>query len=83
VDATILLLGALGAKAFYLLMVWLASAWASGELARRKGYAERLGLGTGLFLSAIGVVIWLLVPARENSIWKRRGLRRARPRRVG
>jgi hypothetical protein len=69
-------LAAVGAKAFYLLMVWLASAIAAAELSKRKGYGEKLGLGTGLLLSAIGVIVWLVVPAREHSPWKTRKARR-------
>jgi hypothetical protein len=79
---TALILAALGAKAFYFLYLWLASAWIAGELSRRKGYGEKWGLGTGLILSAIGVIIWLIVPARPNSIWKERGWRRAKAERV-
>jgi hypothetical protein len=67
-----LIIAALGAKAFYLLYAWLASAWISGILSSKKGYGEKWGLGTGLLLSAIGVVVWLLVPARAESDWKRR-----------
>ena len=67
-----LILGALGAKAFYLLNVWLASAWIAGVLSEKKGYGEKLGLGTGLLLSAIGVIIWLVVPARPESPWAQR-----------
>jgi hypothetical protein len=67
-----LILGAFGVKAFYLLYVWLASAWAAGWLSDRKGYGEKWGLGTGLLLSAIGVIIWLLVPARPLSKWEQR-----------
>ena len=69
-------LAAVGAKAFYLLMVWLASAIAASELSKRKGYGEKWGLGTGLLLSFIGVIIWLVVPAREFSPWKTRKARR-------
>jgi hypothetical protein len=79
---TALIIAALGAKAFYLLYLWLASAWLSGELSRRKGYGEKWGLGTGLLLSAIGVIVWLLVPARPDSIWKQRGFRRAKAEKV-
>ena len=66
------ILAALGAKAFYLLMIWLASAIACSELSSRKGYGEKLGLGTGLLLSVVGIVIWLFVPAKEGSRASRR-----------
>ena len=65
-------LAAVGAKAFYLLMIWLASAIAASELSKRKGYGEKWGLGTGLLLSFIGVIIWAIVPPRENSPWRQR-----------
>ena len=76
-DATIFILGAMGAKAFYLLMLWLASAWAASELSRRKGYGEKWGLGTGLLLSFVGLVIWILVPARAESPWRQKQARKA------
>jgi hypothetical protein len=68
----VLILAVVGAKAFYLLMVWLASAIAASELSKRKGYGEKLGLGTGLLLSLIGVIIWVFVPAKSDSPWKQR-----------
>jgi hypothetical protein len=67
-----LILAAVGAKAFYLLMIWLASAIAASELSSRKGYGEKWGLGTGLLLSAVAVVVWLVVPARPESRWAQR-----------
>jgi hypothetical protein len=67
-----LIIAAVGAKAFYLLMIWLASAIAASELSSRKGYGEKWGLGTGLLLSAIGVIVWLVVPARPESRWAQR-----------
>jgi hypothetical protein len=67
-----LILAALGSKAFWLLYVWLGSAWAASSLSERKGYGEKWGLGSGLLLSAVGVLIWLLVPAKPNSAWKHR-----------
>ena len=76
------ILAAIGVKAFYLLYVWLASAWIASELSRRKGYGEKWGLGSALLLSFVGVIIWLIVPARPNSIWKERGWRRAKAERV-
>jgi hypothetical protein len=67
-----LILAAVGVKAFYLLMIWLASAIAASELSKRKGYGEKVGLGTGLLLSLIGAIIWLFIPARPDSPWKQR-----------
>jgi hypothetical protein len=67
-----LILAAVGAKAFYLLMIWLASAIAAAELSSRKGYGEKWGLGTGLLLSAVGVIVWLVIPARPESRWAQR-----------
>jgi hypothetical protein len=69
-------LAAVGAKAFYLLLIWLASAIAASELSNRKGYGEKWGLGTGLLLSLVGVIVWLFVPAREHSAWRVRKQRR-------
>ena len=40
----------IGAKALYLLFVWLISAVAASWLTERKGYGERLGLAFGLIL---------------------------------
>jgi hypothetical protein len=70
-------LAAVGAKAFYLLMIWLASAIAAAELSKRKGYGEKWGLGTGLFLSVIGLIIWIFIPARAESPWRQRQARKA------
>jgi len=67
------LLALLGAKALYLLYLWLASAIVAAYLSDRKGYGERPGLACGLLLNVIGVVIWLVWPAREHSLWKRVG----------
>jgi hypothetical protein len=70
-----LIVAALGVKAFYLLYIWLISAWVASWLSNRKGYGEKWGLGTGLLLSAIGVVIWLVVPAKSTSIVSQRKAR--------
>ncbi len=58
-------------------MIWLASAIAASELSSRKGYGEKWGLGTGLLLSAVGVIVWLLIPARPESRWAQRRRRRS------
>jgi hypothetical protein len=64
---------AIGAKALYLLFIWLISAAASSWLADRKGYGERVGLTFGLILSALGLLIVLLLPGRPGSRWKVEG----------
>jgi hypothetical protein len=74
------LLAALGVKALYLTYVWLLSAVAASWLSDRKGFGERPGLITGLLLSAVGAVIWLLWPAKRDSRWKVQG---ALPKRGG
>jgi hypothetical protein len=63
----------IGAKALYLLIAWLASAIIASWLSERKGYGERPGLAAGLLLSVVGVVIWLVWPARADSRWKVQG----------
>jgi hypothetical protein len=66
-----------GAKAFYLLLVWLASAIGASELSKRKGYGEKWGLGSGLLLSVVGLIIWIFVPARAQSPWRQKQARKA------
>jgi hypothetical protein len=63
----------LGSKALWLLYSWLISAIVASYLSGRKGYGERPGLASGLLLNAIGIVIWLVVPARADSLWKKIG----------
>jgi hypothetical protein len=60
----------IGANALYLMYLWLACAIAASYLANRKGYSEKAGLASGLVFHIIGVVVWLAIPARENSKWK-------------
>jgi hypothetical protein len=67
------LYAAIGPKALYLLFVWLLSAAAASWLSDRKGYGERVGLMFGLILSAVGLLIVLLLPARPRSAWKQDG----------
>jgi hypothetical protein len=74
----------LGATALWLTYAWLASAIAASYLSGRKGYGERVGLAFGLLLNALGVLIWLFVPPKAESLWKKvgpfgSGARRRRP----
>ncbi len=64
---------AIGATALYLTFLWLGSAIVASWLSSRKGYGERPGLAAGLILSVVGVVIWLVWPARADSRWKVQG----------
>ena len=75
--AVLIIAADVGAKAFYLLMIWLASAIGASELSKRKGYGEKWGLGTGLLLSLVGLIIWIFVPARAESPWRQREARKA------
>ena len=63
----------IGAKALWLTYLWLASAIIASYISSRKGYGEKPGLASGLLLSAIGIVIWLVWPARPDSRWKVQG----------
>src|SRR5919107_860909 len=63
----------LGSTALWLLYSWLASAIIASYLSGRKGYGERVGLACGLLLNVIGVLIWLVVPPRAESLWKKIG----------
>ena len=70
--AVLIIAADVGAKAFYLLMIWLASAIGASELSKRKGYGEKWGLGTGLLLSLVGVIVWAVVPPKADSPWRQR-----------
>jgi hypothetical protein len=63
----------IGAKSLLLLYLWLGSAIAASWLSVRKGYTEKAGLVTGLLLSVLAVVIWLLWPPKPDSRWKLQG----------
>ena len=63
----------IGATALYLLLVWLASAIAAAYLSERKGYTEKPGLAAGLLLTVVGPLIFLVIPAKKGSAWKRFG----------
>jgi hypothetical protein len=78
-------LALLGANALWYLYLWLLSAIIAGAVAGRKGYAERFGVGAGMILPWVGVVLWLLWPAKPESKWKTQGpipirRKRVRPR---
>ena len=60
----------LGAKALYLTYSWLASAIVAAYLSHRKGYGERAGLASGLLLNVIGVIVWVVFPPKDESLWK-------------
>jgi hypothetical protein len=73
----------LGSTALWLTYAWLASAIVASYLSGRKGYGERVGLAFGLLLNVIGVLVWLIVPPKADSLWKKvgpfgRGTRRKR-----
>ena len=53
--------------------VWLLSTIGASYLSDRKGYGDRPGLATGLILSIIGAVIWLVIPPKPESKWKTLG----------
>ena len=63
----------LGVQALYLTYAWLASAIIASYISNRKGYGERAGLAAGLILHVVGVLLWLLWPARKDSRWKVQG----------
>jgi hypothetical protein len=65
--------GLIGAKALYLLIIWLLSAIAASWLSDRKGFGEKPGLATGLLLTFVGVIVWLVWPAKAASRWKIQG----------
>jgi len=66
-------LAVIGAEALYIMYGWLACCIAASYLSGRKGYGEKIGLASGLFLVILGPIIWLLVPPKPNSDWKRVG----------
>jgi hypothetical protein len=64
------LLALIGVKALLYLYLWLLSAIAASYLSDRKGYGEKPGLATGICLTIVGTLIWLVVPPRPDSKWK-------------
>jgi hypothetical protein len=63
----------LGSKALYLTYIWLASAIAASWLSERKGYGAKPGLASGLILTFVGLIIWIVWPSRSDSKWKLQG----------
>ena len=64
------LIALMGANALWLLYLWLASCIFAGYLSNRKGYGDKAGVATGLCLSAIAIIVWLVWPAKPESKWK-------------
>jgi hypothetical protein len=67
-------IGVIGSGALWLMYLWLASAIAASYLSARKGYGEKLGLAFGMLLSVVGVLVWLIWPAKPDSRWKLQGI---------
>jgi hypothetical protein len=81
--APVTVLALIGSRALWLTYLWLGSAILASLISARKGYGERPGLAAGLLLSAIGVVLWLVWPAKADSRWKQDGALPRRRRRGG
>ena len=67
------ILAVIGVKALYLTFAWLASAIVASLISDRKGYGEKPGLAAGLLLAVLGVILWLVWPAKSESRWKVHG----------
>ena len=68
-----LVVAVIGSTALWLTYGWLASAIIASYLSNRKGYGERAGLASGMLLTVVGVLIWLVWPAKPDSRWKLQG----------
>ena len=62
-----------GAWNLFWMYLWLVSTIAASYLSERKGYGDRPGLATGLILSIVGAIVWLIVPPKPESKWKQLG----------
>jgi hypothetical protein len=63
----------IGATALWLMYAWLLAAIVASYLSNRKGYGEKVGLAAGLLLHVVGVLIFLVAPAKPESRWKQVG----------
>ena len=61
----------IGSKAILFMYAWLIGCMLASTAAGLKGYPERAGLATGLFLSILGGAIWMFFPWRRESRWDR------------
>jgi hypothetical protein len=61
----------IGSKAILFMYAWLIGCMLASTAAGLKGYPERAGLATGLFLSILGGAIWMFFPWRRDSRWDR------------
>jgi hypothetical protein len=62
-----------GAWNLFWLYLWLVSTIVASYLSDRKGYGDRPGLATGLILSLLGAIVWLVIPPKPESKWKQLG----------
>ena len=81
--APVIVLALIGSTALWLTYLWLGSAIVASLISARKGYGEKLGLAFGMLLSVVGVLVWLIWPAKADSRWKRDGALPRRRRRGG
>ena len=65
-----IVLANVGVLALYLLILWLGSAIVASYMSERKGYGNKPGLASGLLLSVVGAIAWVLVPAKKDSDWR-------------
>ena len=72
------LIALMGANALWFLYLWLFSCIVAGYFSERKGYGEKAGLATGLCLSAVAIIVWLVVAGQARL--QVEGARTVRPR---